>query len=370
MKKILILCILIILTWCTQNYDGWDWYKWDVDINWARNWYWVYYYSNWDHYEGNWVNNNSEWYWKMFWSDGTRYEWNWENDKMQWQWKMFWVDWSRYEWNWVNNNREWYWKMFWSDGTRYEWNWENDKMQWQWTKYFANWFRVIWTYVNWYLHDWIEYDSNWGIAAIIKDCLAYTTYNWKLQPIIINGTQDNRCKWELSNDLNNSNVQGNNLDDFLDIVLWQWVRWWMTEDDILKKYWLNNKNAEIWFPNDMNYLDTKKYDRVRFIKWNVMVELWFFYFDNNYRLYSYELKYPYNENSYENAKNFLIENFWGSTRMTVHNCLTCKEWYEYKKLWTSAYLKKDLGNNFLDWKDNIENYIIEYVSDEIASKIK
>jgi hypothetical protein len=155
-----------------------------------------------------------------------------------------------------------------------------------------------------------------------------------------------------------------------ELILWKWVHWWMTLDEIKKIYWLNNRNITEWFWWAEQYMDLSKYKKISFInnKW-IQIEFRFYYYDNNYRLYKVSNKYSYSVGSYNNAKNFLDTKFWTTKEKDLKGCITCKEWFRYNRWWTSAYLLKDYGQNYLDLKDIIDNFQIQYESDSIVNII-
>lgn len=218
-----------------------------------------------------------------------------------------------------------------------------------------------------------ENSKKWELAVMIILWILIIIYILSLNPkksrTNSNYFSSDITKIEQNNIVKNNSYEVNKEKKFEESILWHGVYRWMTLDEIKKVFFHSNNYKEwLWWLKEL--FDQSKYNIISFMdqEW-WQVELWFYYYDNAFRLYEVKSKYKYNDSLYQNRKVFLHSTFWEIRENTTNFCFTCKEWYKYNKSWTTAYLLEDYWNNYFEWKGIIDSFHVNYESDYIINMI-
>ncbi len=321
------------LEWKTTEYFS-DW-KTVARINIYKNnvldWRTVNYYENWKiRGEENYINGILNW--EVF-----NYFDNWKL-KLKCFYKDGELEWELYAFNenWTINHKRTYknWKLNWEYIMYFEnwnissiWNYVNDEANWEFKEYYENWTikikrnaknnKLNWTY--------IEYDENWKIVL-------QETY--------------------VDDELINTEIKSEEK-EIEEHIFWKGGHRWMTIDETKSLFSLDDYQInEAW-----NY----PYYWISFtLRWGEQL-LFFYNYDNEYRLFSLSEKHVYIEDEYQNKKNKLNNTYgW----IAKNSCKTCEE-IKYNKWNTSVYLTKEYDSN-----NNVINYITKYESDKIKRIIQ
>ena len=139
-------------------------YSWDFKY-WKPWWNWILDFESsygWNqYYSWTFVEWERDWYGEYVYSDYFVYKWTWREDKPNWKWNLKFKNWFVYSWNFDDWDYDGYWEATFPDGSIYKWEFLDSDPNWQWTLKLVEGEVYEWVWKDWRLGDiYIDMDRD------------------------------------------------------------------------------------------------------------------------------------------------------------------------------------------------------------------